>query len=166
MRFTCSRCGRIHEGLPDIAFEAPYYYYTVSEGERAVRCRLTTDVCTIDDTDFFIRGCLEIPLIDGEGSFAWGTWMSVSRTNFDRFKEVFDEPHPSHVGPLVGWFSSLLAGYPDTLRLKVRAHLRDQGIRPWFELEPTEHPLAVEQRHGITLLRLQEIYEANHHAFA
>jgi hypothetical protein len=29
----------------------------------------------------------------------------------------------------------------------------------WFELEPTEHPLAVEQRTGITMERVREIAE-------
>jgi hypothetical protein len=37
-------------------------------------------------------------------------------------------------------------------------HLRDHGIRPYIELEVTEHPLAVEQRSGITMQRVAEIY--------
>jgi hypothetical protein len=49
--------------------------------------------------------------------------------------------------------------YPDTLNLKTMVHLRDGGIRPFVELEPTEHPLAVEQRTGITHDRVAEIYE-------
>jgi hypothetical protein len=36
-------------------------------------------------------------------------------------------------------------------------HLRDYGKRPFLELEPTEHPLAVEQRGGITVARVGEI---------
>ena len=46
-----------------------------------------------------------------------------------------------------------LPGYPDTLRLKSRAPTRAIGRRPRVELEPTDHPLAVEQRQGITLVR-------------
>ncbi len=33
------------------------------------------------------------------------------------------------------------------------------GQRPLIELEPTDHPLAAEQRAGITLARVQEIAE-------
>jgi hypothetical protein len=44
------------------------------------------------------------------------------------------------------------------------AHLRDGGIRPFFELEETEHPLSVEYRQGISIERLQEIHEANLHS--
>jgi hypothetical protein len=36
-------------------------------------------------------------------------------------------------------------------------HTRPVGERPFVELEPTEHPLAVEQRTGITLDRVREI---------
>ena len=38
-------------------------------------------------------------------------------------------------------------------------HLRADGIRPYIELEPTDHPLAVEFREGITMERVQEIAE-------
>ena len=48
--------------------------------------------------------------------------------------------------------------YPDTLNLKTRVHLRDDGVRPSIELEPTEHPLAIEQRDGITAERVAELY--------
>lgn len=37
-------------------------------------------------------------------------------------------------------------------------HLRDDGVRPTIELEPTDHPLAVEQRNGVTVDRVAEIY--------
>jgi hypothetical protein len=38
-------------------------------------------------------------------------------------------------------------------------HLRDDGMRPYIELEPTDHPLAVEQREGISPERVAELYE-------
>jgi len=163
MRFTCTSCGNIHEGLPDLAFAAPHYYYTVPEAEREKRCMLTADLCCIDDEDCFIRGCLEIPIIHHSERFTWGVWCSVSRSNFDRYREVFNEPHQSHVGPFFGWFSSRLPGYPETLSLKVMAHLRDDNTRPWFELEESDHLLSSDYRHGISIERLQEIYEANLH---
>jgi hypothetical protein len=166
MRFTCRSCGEVHEGLADLAFAAPYYYYTVPETERAERTLLTSDLCSIDNEDFFIRGCLEVPIVGRSDIFSWGAWCSVSRVNFDRYREVFDQVHQSSVGPFFGWFSSRLPAYPDTLRLKVMAHLRDHTTRPWFELETSDHPLSIDYREGITLDRLQGIYEANLHGFA
>ena len=44
------------------------------------------------------------------------------------------------------------------LNLKTRVHLRDDGMRPLIELEPTDHPLAVEQRAGISLGRMAQLH--------
>jgi hypothetical protein len=166
VRFTCTSCGEVHEGLADLAFPAPYYYYTVPQDERADRCVLTSDLCSIDDRDFFIRGCLEISIVARADKFTWGAWCSVSRQNFDLYREIFDEPHQARVGPFFGWFSVRLPSYPDTLGLRVMAHLRNERIRPWFELEESEHPLSADYRRGITLDRLQQIYEASMHGSA
>jgi len=163
LRFECSSCGEVHEGMPDVAFEAPYYYYTVPAAERDARCDLGSDLCSIDDEQFFIRGCLEIPVIGRDEVFSWGAWCSVSRENYARYVESWGDPMQSHRGPFFGWLSVALPTYPDTLLLKVMAHLRDHGVRPCFELEPTEHPLAVDQRRGISRERLQAIYEASLH---
>jgi hypothetical protein len=163
MKFTCSCCGQVHEGLADVGFPAPYYYYTVPAEQRDQRCVLTADLCSIDDRDFFIRGCLEIPIIGSDEHFSWGAWSSVSRANFIKYREVFAASGQANVGPFVGWLSVRLPGYPDTLTLKVMAHLRDDRTRPWFELEHSEHPLSVEYRLGITTERLRQIYEATVH---
>lgn len=45
-----------------------------------------------------------------------------------------------------------------------RVHTRPVGERPVIELEPTDHPLAVEQRTGITLDRVREIAAALLHS--
>jgi hypothetical protein len=45
----------------------------------------------------------------------------------------------------------------NTLLLKTMAHFRRGGLRPTIELEPTDHPLAVDQREGISLARAWQI---------
>src|SRR5438132_4339196 len=62
-----------------------------------------------------------------------------------------------------GWLSSRIQVYPDTLLLKARVHSRSVGVAPSIELEPTDHPLAVEQRIGIGLDRVREISELLQH---
>ena len=47
-----------------------------------------------------------------------------------------------------------------SLLLKTRVHTQATGQRPLIELEPTDHPLAVEQRTGITMARVQQIAES------
>jgi hypothetical protein len=38
-------------------------------------------------------------------------------------------------------------------------HPRSGGIRPWLELEQTDHPLSIDFHNGITIARAQEIAE-------
>jgi hypothetical protein len=67
--------------------------------------------------------------------------------------------------PMFGWLMAALPTYePSTLSLKTMVHTRPLGLRPLVELEPTDHPLAVEQREGITLARVQQIAEQLLHA--
>jgi len=144
--------------MPGFAADAPLNYYAIPETERATRCELGSDDCVIDRNSFFVRGCLEIPVRGETDPLIWGVWVSLSERSFLTWQEVFDQPHRSHVGPFFGWLNAWLKPYPETMNLKTRVHLRDHGQRPWIELEPTDHPLAVEQRNGISVDRVAEIY--------
>ena len=66
---------------------------------------------------------------------------------------------------MFGWLMADLPTYePTTLNLKTMVQTRPLGLRPLVELEPTDHPLAVEQREGITVARVQSIAEQLLHA--
>jgi hypothetical protein len=163
MRFKCASCSEWHEGVPGFSSDAPHYYHSIPAAERAARCVLDTDTCVVDHRFYFVRGCLEIPVLGESDPFIWGVWVSLSKNSFDQFIETFDDPKRSHIGPFFGWFSAAIALYPRMEDMKTRVHLRDNGLRPYIELEPTEHPLAVEQRTGITVERVVEIYSRLEH---
>ena len=161
--FRCKCCGEEHTGLPTFAFAFPIQYLDVPESERDARVFLTSDTCVIDDEHFFVRGCLEIPVYGSDDPFVWGVWVSLSEPNFFRFQELLDVEVRSQHGPFFGWLCSPPKPYPDSLHLKTQVHLRDRGIRPSIVLEPTDHPLAIEQREGISSERVAEIYEVMIH---
>lgn len=120
--------------------------------------------CTIDPGRYFVRGSLEIPVVDGPGPFTWDVWVSLSEANFKRAGDRWHDPNRTEEPPYFGWLCNGLPGHPETLDLKTNVHLRAVGLRPFIELEPTDHPLAVEQRVGITMARVVEIAElAMHH---
>ena len=162
-RFKCATCGQWHEGMPGFAAEAPVYYYSIPEDERPTRCRLTSDTCVVDDEFFFIRGCVEIPVAGTDEPFVWGVWVSLSKSSFDEYLANWDVPCRSRLGPYFGWLDVGFSVYPLTESLKTYVHPRDNGVRPYIELEPTDYPLAVEQRAGISVERVAEIYAANQH---
>ncbi len=159
--FRCKTCGQYHDELPmEFGAEAPALYDTIPEEEREARCDLTPDLCVIDEEHFFIRGCLDIPVINGDGPFVWGVWASLSKTSFQRTSEIWEQGGRESEPPFFGWLSTALPLYPETLHLKTHVHTQPLGQRPFIELEPTDHPLAVEQREGITMDRVREIAEA------
>jgi hypothetical protein len=144
--------------MPTFGADAPLYFYAIPADERQTRCMLTSDTCVVDGENFFVRGCLDIPVHGERELFSYGVWVSLSKANFDQFITCFRQSKRSHVGPFFGWLSAELPLYPSTENLKTRVHLRDDGVRPFIELEPTNHPLALEQKNGISIERVTEIY--------
>jgi len=158
--YHCRVCGQRHDELPlHYGAAAPDLYFTIPEPERARRCELTSDTCVIDGEHRFVLGNLEIPIV-GEGErFSWDVWVSLSEQSMSRAQEVWHTPGRESEPPCFGWLSTRLPGYPETLDLKTMVHTRAVGVRPLVELEPTDHPLAREQREGIRWERVQEIAE-------
>lgn len=157
--FTCKSCGQEHDGIPfGYTMAAPVYW----NPDLAARPgnMLAEEQCVIDNEHFFVRGRIVLPVRDADDDFEWGVWVSLSKANFVRMAEVFEDPARVQEPPYFGWLSVILPGYePTTLDLKTNLHTQELGVRPLVELEPTDHPLAVEQREGITVARVQEFAE-------
>jgi hypothetical protein len=161
--YTCRRCGEWHDDLPlAYHFVAPAWWS--SELESDSESELAEDACVIRGEHFFIRGLLWLPVLGSEQDFAWGIWVSLSEASFVRAGELWDREGREAEPPMFGWLSSELPVYePSTLLLKTRLHTQPVGIRPRLELEPTDHQLAVEQRAGIRMERVQEFAEQLRH---
>lgn len=61
---------------------------------------------------------------------------------------------------MFGWLCNRIPAYPDTLHLETRVFPQDGDQRPIIRISDVHanHPLYVEQRDGITVERLREIY--------
>ena len=155
--FSCAGCGAYHVGMPSFGWDWPVQYLLVPEAERAARVELGADYCVIDGAWFFVRGCLEIPVHEHAEPFSWGAWVSLSEKSFRAYAALHDDVAREPGARFVGWLCTAVPGYPDTQALAAALLVRPWPTRPYIELEPTEHPLAVEQREGITTGRVQEI---------
>jgi hypothetical protein len=170
--WICPRCGIAHGGLFDLVCGKPEPWTGSEEklpNSEALSSRhvLTEDFCILNGEHYFVRCVLNLPVIGSGGeSFGFGVWSSLSEKNFRIYADTFDSGRQGRLGPWFGWFSNRLPGYPDTANLKCQVHPRSDRQRPWIELEPTDHPLAIEQRNGITLDRILEIYALSGHDLA
>lgn len=158
MSYICATCKLNHEDVPlSFGAEAPYWFDVVAPEERNKRIELSSDQCVIDEEHFFIRGCLEIPIVGSNEKFTWGVWSSLIKDNFLRATELWNVTGRESEPPYFGWLSTKLPLYPDTLNLKCHVHTRPVGERPLIELEVTNHPVSIEQSKGISIERAHEI---------
>jgi hypothetical protein len=161
--YLCRQCGERHEGLPfSYGSHAPAYWSDDLPSDESTF--LTREQCVIQGQHFFVRARIVIPVTDADTEFDWGVWVSLSEQNFARAAELWTTPGRELEPSYFGWLSTEIPIYqPTTLSLKTHVHSQPVGIRPIVELEPTDHPLAVEQRTGITLARVQQIAEMLRH---
>lgn len=158
--FNCRVCGQYHDEVPlSYRAEAPALWYELTVEARQHRAQLSMDTCVVDNQFFFVLGNIEIPIIASDQTFTWTVWASLSQPNFERAIRLWNQPEREHEPPYFGWLSTSLAVYPETLNLKTHVHTGKVGQRFTIELEPTEHPLALEQRHGVTLERIHRLAE-------
>lgn len=160
--FHCTCCGKHHDEMP-MAFSIGAPAYWSPEIAAHPDSVLTPDQCIINGEHFFIRGNIEIPVHDSDVPFSWGVWVSLSERSFEHASENWEREGREHSEPYFGWLSVVLPYEPTTINLKTSVHTQPVGTRPDIELEHTDHPLAVEQRTGITLTRVQQIVETMMH---
>ena len=155
MPFRCTVCDKIHDELPDVGADKPDIWFDIPEAERATRIKLTSDTCVVDDEFYLIRGVIRLPLTDEPEVFGFGVWVSQKKENFETYLANYNT---SKIGPFFGWLCTNIRFYEAaTMHLKTMAHFQDGNKRPLIEVEPTDHPLTVDQREGITLAKAWEI---------
>ncbi len=170
LRWKCGSCDNWHSGVClDFGWSQPHYWSkSLDKGSRWADPApgsppalnptfLDADYCSIEGTYFFVRGVINLPIIGAAESLRLGVWGSLSRENFVKLISMEGDPKQAELPPMFSWLSSRISEYPDTLSLKMYAHIQEKGTRPHFRLERCDHPLAVEYHHGISPERVKEI---------
>ena len=164
--WKCSCCGEVHDTIPNsFAFDKPMYWGGRDKAEPPEGCWIDSDYCVIDNSDYFIRAVLELPIHDSEDTFVLGVWTTLSAKNFERERSLVSDPARVDEPAYFGWFANRLWQYPDTVNLKCNLISQLPGLPPNIRLEPTDHPLSVEQREGISQERFRELAEQFMHGW-
>lgn len=165
-RWTCACCGKEFADLATCwSVGPPEPYLALPEVERDRRAVLGDDFCTIDGEQFYIRGHILLPIRGSDETFAWSVWASLSRASVDRIAAAETDEQAAALEPMFGWLCSALPYDPGTVSLKTMVHYWSHGCVPYIEVEPTDHPLAIDQREGIDWEKVREIarYFSPHH---
>jgi hypothetical protein len=157
--YFCTTCKEFHSGLPlSYAADSPDIYAWLKESERKRRAVLGSDQCIIDEEKYFLRGLIEVPIIGFKDVFLWGVWACIWKKDFDEISEHWETPEREKlIGPYKGRLNNCLTEYPETFNLKCTIRIQRVGSRPLFYIDESDHALAQEQRHGISLERIQDI---------
>ena len=145
--------------VAELSFAAdfPDSYVNLSKDARDARALIGSDQCVIDQEQFYLRGCIELPVRESEGSFLWGVWARVHEVDFDEFAEYWEtERREEMIGPYKGRLANSLSIYPETLNMKLEIQIQPVGSRPLFFLEDQDHPMTIEQRTGLSMEKAKE----------
>ena len=88
----CPCCGQeVVTYQMDLAFALPDAIFALPEDHRAVRAKTHTDLCSLDDSRYFIRVVVYVPVRQFGTDFGWGVWVEVSRDAFFRYREIYED---------------------------------------------------------------------------
>lgn len=133
-------------------------FANMSETDRGTRALIGSDQCIVDEEWFFIRGCLEIAILDSSEVFLWGLWASVKEEVFNQITESWEEEaRETRRGPFKARLANSLSVYPGTLNARLRIVMQPVGTRPLFMLEEPQHPLTMAQQRGMSRLEAMEL---------
>lgn len=168
--FQCLTCGQWHDHMPlDLSVAAPSAWEDNMPG-RLPTSLLTDDWCVIayedGHVDRFVRGILAIPVPGLDAEFRWGTWSSLSDKSFSRFRALWDADDAAQLAEpsWFGWHACRLPYPVSTLNIELDVRPQPGRQRPRFSVKTGDHPIAREQREGITVDRLAEILSAGQHS--
>lgn len=158
--FRCATCGAVHAGVP-MAYgaERPLASHITPWWRRWLRVRMSGfgELCVVDGRDHYVRARIQIPVIDTKEVFTWGVWVNPSRESYREVVRRWNDADRATQAPFPAWLSTPLTVYPvSTLLLRTSVRVQPKPERPLVVVEPTDHPLAIEQHRGITMHRVRE----------
>lgn len=149
----CPDCGKRHGEIPD-TFASPCPWEDYVPAKRFSELVETTeDQCIINGEIFLIRGHIEIPILGTDHLFVFSVWGSLSEKSHHHISSRWNDSDRENDPPYFGWLLNSIPAYPETHQLKLSVQSRAPGLVPLFTLEPTDHPLAIDQHKGITTPR-------------
>lgn len=155
--FKCQKCGDEHELVLCFGIDKPSYYFSIPKDEVERRVVINDDLCIIDQSHYFIRGRLTIPVLDHSENLEFNVWISLSAESFDRVNKAWNEPDRINEPPYFGWLQTLIPGFSDTLNIKTLVHTNEVGRIPTIKVIEENHLLKESQQNGMSLNSVLEI---------
>lgn len=150
----CPCCDKeIEPHQMDVAFGLPDVIFSLPEDQREVRAKTHSDLCSLDDQRYFIRGVVRAPVQQLDTDFGWGVWAEVSKDTFELHdKNGSDEP------PAGGVLANTPPSYVDVDQ-QLEIHFGPPDKRPTFKPTPTDSEFYHEYISGLPVRKWHSIIE-------
>jgi hypothetical protein len=132
-----------------MSFASPDVISKLLPWDKETRVKSSEDWCIFDESLYYLRGCLLIPVIGFDQPFSLGVWTTLGEHDFDMTMELWSNPIRTQEPPYYGMLANEVPFYEDTRMLQTRVQTRAPGERPLITV-PDKHPLGVDQRDGIS----------------
>jgi hypothetical protein len=147
---VCATCGKAHARADtEIFFKRPDPFLEVPEAERGARTKVDDDLCMIDETRFFVRTILPIPVTDGGKDYCWGVWAEVEEPGFRRVLELWSAPEQLNEPVIEARLANEMPYYGGTYGLRVSLRLTGPTTRPSISLVDQHPVLSKHQSEGV-----------------
>lgn len=172
--FACS-CGETHVGLFPIHLHHPLGWegtddYQPDDALTMNGNFLSVSFCVLGGKFFAIRMRLPFRMHGAEPSaFVHTVWASLDRDDFERFVDAYRTGNIDEKMRVRARLVNRVGGFPDTFNLMGSAFPQADRGPPLLLIhgiqtpEHTNHPLMVEQRNGINVDRMLELFAAYQH---
>ncbi|MCS4301258.1 DUF2199 domain-containing protein [Chryseobacterium sp. BIGb0232] len=151
MKYICECCGEEKEDWPALAYNAPYFYYCLSD-EEMKNAKLTRDLCTVEsteETNRFIRAVLIQEVTDDCRDLDYGVWVSLSEKSYIEYVENYD--NKEFKAEYFGWLNTYLPDYDFSESIPTTVVVDNTIGRPFvFPHQSYEHPFVDDFYNGIT----------------
>ncbi len=172
--FACS-CGERHVGLFPIHIETPIGWPGPKEYEPDDALRmdgdfLSSSYCVRQGKYFAVRTRLPLQIIGAvPAAFLYTVWASFDRPDFEGYVDAVRNKRLKNTARARARLVNRLGGFPDTNNLMGTAMQEEDGGPPVLFIHGlqadnrTNHPLIREQREGIGVDRVLELFAAYGH---
>lgn len=140
----------------ELTFRRPEDVAKLSVDDRARLVRANDDLCVVDGKRFFVRALLPLPVESREHPYCIGLWVEVTEAAFRRIYELWESNEQVLEPSFAAQIANEIPIVSGSLGLRAELRLTGPTTRPDVFLEPSEHPLYVEQARGIDEHRASE----------
>jgi len=154
---VCQQCGAVHAlDKLELTFFRPDAVVELSEDERTRDVLESDDLCVIRNEHYFVRATLPLPVHASEMPYRLGVWVQTSEAAFRRIYALWSEEHQASEPPFDVTIANRISSLPDTRGLAASLRLTGPKTRPEVFVAVDGHPIADQQRDGITAHRAYE----------